>query len=186
VRRATHTNPATRLRRAVVVLGAALVLAACGSPARGLLTSADIPSNLGVQANAAFSASQESQLSSTAHCKRAGEVVFNVPGKGVQPGSLLTAAKAPEIVNVYTSCDSTGHAHAAFAAAVKDLGGTSVPRIGDEAKLLDLSNSGERAYFVEWRQNTQVGLLLVAGAPGDARITSGLAETLARRAVARS
>lgn len=136
--------------------------------------------------NGSLSSSQDSQLSPTPHCSKAEDAVFAVPGMGAPPGSLLVKAKDPEIVTVDQSCDSTADAHAVFETSVKDIGGSSVPGIGNEANLVDLSSKTERAYFVGWRQDNQVGIIVVVGAPNDARIGPKLAELLGRRAVARS
>ncbi len=136
--------------------------------------------------NASLSSSQASQLSPTPHCSKAEDAVFAVPGMGAPPGSLLIKARAPEIVTVDQSCDSTADAHAVFETSVKDIGGSSVRGIGDEANLVDLSSKAERAYFVGWRRRNQVGIVVVVGAPSDTRIGPKLAELLGSRAVARS
>jgi hypothetical protein len=168
------------------IFGTALALSSCGSSPLGLLTSADIPSYLGVEANPSFSASQENQESATPHCQKAGVADFSVPGIGHKPGSLLTNAKAPEIVSVNASCDNASSAHSAFETSVKGIGGHSVVGIGNEAKLANVSGKSERAYFVGWREHNQVGFVLIASSQSDNRIGPGLAELLARRAVARS
>jgi hypothetical protein len=185
-RRSLDSQGVKTVAKLLAVLCTALALSACGSSPRGLITSADIPSYLGVQANPSFSASQESQESATPHCQKARVADFSVPGIGLKPGSLLKKAIAPEIVNVDTSCDNASSAHSAFETAVNGIGGHSVVGIGNEARLANVSGKGARAYFVGWRQDNQVGFVLIAGSPSDNRIGPGLAELLAHRAVARS
>ena len=175
----------------VIGFGGALTLSACSSsPPPGVLTQADIPSYLGVRPNPSATAAMARQAGRPpVHCTTTGLVLFSVPGQRVD-----TSTRPPErtqttpiILASGVSCISVSYAKALFKETAFSFPGASrVTGIGDEATLVNISDVLNRFYIVQWRDNNQGGLIWTVGPPSDKRITSGLAELLARRAAARS
>ncbi|MDR3648005.1 MAG: hypothetical protein P4L20_02850 [Acidimicrobiales bacterium] len=171
----------------VIGFGVALALSACSSsPSPGVITQADIPSYLGVRANPTAAASEAQHLGTLAKgCKAAGNAIFSVPGARVIT-KINVLSKAPEVLNGVESCAAPSEALNVYDGFVKNSQGRTLPRIGNEGKITDLSGPRARAYGITWRVNNQIGILEIEGPTSDKRITSGLAELLARRAAARS
>jgi hypothetical protein len=59
---------------------------------------------------------------------------------------------------------------------------SSVPGIGDDARIISFNNENERSDLVFWRTGQILGSVAVQGPPNDTRITPAAAERLARRA----
>jgi hypothetical protein len=173
----------------VAFLVAALSLSACSSPTPGVLTQSDIPTSLGVKLNQSASATWEDHFSPRAHCTKAAFVIFSLPEiRVLNVYHQLLVDREPEVASYALSCASTSDSRGAFKSTLRG-GGTSshsVARIGDQAVLANISDGGTRSYIVLWRLRDALGLVLVAGQPKYRQITPGLAESLARRAVARS
>jgi hypothetical protein len=167
----------------------AVALSACGgSSIPGVLTSAEIPSYLGLTANPSATTTAAHQQRTDDHCKKAGAAVFTLPGwTPPMTGSILSMTKSdsgPIVVSVDESCSSPSDAHMAFKSDAAGIG-QQIDGIGDEATLLDLS-AGQRSYEVAWREGSQIGAVLVVGLTNDNRITHALVELLARQAAAGS
>jgi hypothetical protein len=165
-------------------LGASLALSACSSsPTPGVLTSADIPSHLGVKANPSATADYASRLTVPQSCKTVGVAVFSVPGMRLNEAVLPTSAHTTAVTSVVLSCASESETRTSFGTAV----GASVPGIGDEAEWLNEGVvGGGRFYAILWRKNDKLGNVSVAGPTNDSHIGPGLAVLLARRAAAES
>lgn len=98
--------------------------------------------------------------------------------------------QTPEVININRSCASTSDAQSTYSSLLSidrsvAFGGRSVAGFGNAATLFSFTIAGrDRTYEVAWRSGAQVGTLRIAGASSDTRITSTLAELLARRAAA--
>jgi hypothetical protein len=169
----------------VFVFCGALALSACGgSSTPRVLTSADIPSYLGVRPMGSASLSVPLQVVARSHdCTTAGVVVFRTGAINGNPST----AKSLQVVSAALSCPSAADAEGTYGILVTGTGGgRSVPGLGDEAKLFNLSKSaGDRLYQVVWRQGNHVGLVDVGGPPNATRVTASLTQLLSRRALAR-
>jgi hypothetical protein len=175
--------------RLAFCFGIAVALSACGgSSSLGVLTSSDIPSDLGVQANESATAITAHRDGSERHCERAGIAVFTVPGGKIPKAgivlNMITSASGTIVLSADYSCATPSDAHKDFKSDVRDAG-RQIAGIGDEATLLHLSAPQPR-YLLEWRKGNQIGGVLVVGPTKNKHITPALAELLARRAVARS
>jgi len=171
-----------------LVAGGALTLSACSSaPHVGVITQADIPSYLGVSASpTARSAGVLLPVARFHGCKTVGVAVFTASVPNELQGNP-TVAKAPGIISVAVSCPRVADAREALRTFVPTIGGRSMRGLGDDATLVNASRDGsDRLFDVVWRQGNQIGAVDVGGPPNDSRITSALAELLARRAAARS
>jgi hypothetical protein len=170
---------------ALAVLGAALAVSACGGSATpGVLTSADIPSYLGVKANPSAAAS-EARSVRPAPCKTAAVDAFGVPARHANTRSRIVSTR-PFIVSVALTCDSVSQAQTAFNLIKKGGDGHALAGIGDEARLINVTEATQRVCTVGWRDGNQVGVVFVLGPIKDTRITPALTELLARRAIARA
>jgi hypothetical protein len=173
-----------RCPRWVVFVTFAGLLAACSSRSTpGVLTSADIPSYLGVKANPDAAASQARNVR-PAPCKTAGIDAFGNPAGRSNTRSGVTPQ--PFVVSVSLTCDSVSQAQTAFKMIKGVSDGHDVVGIGDEARLINVTEVTQRLCGVGWREGNQIGTVLVLGPIKDKRITPALAELLARRAAARS
>jgi hypothetical protein len=177
-------QPLRRLRSVGVwplIVTAAVALSACGSsPTPGVLTQAEIPSYLGVTKNPSLAASEAKVVASIHRCKRAVLEFFTVPGK------LSRIEVTPAIVSFLESCATVADTKSVLPIGRDD--GPTVKGIGNEAELVASGISPERVRVEStgWRDDSQVGLILLEGSPTDKRITPALVELLARRAVAAS
>jgi len=167
-----------------VIFGSLFALSACGSPSSPGLTSADIPSYLGVTTDSSATAAWSNRLSPPHGCKKAGVAVFTVPGKPLNSLLVPGPAHSPAVISMVLSCATTSQARQSFATAF----GASVSGFGNEAKWLNkgVTPDGDQVFAIAWRKDRQLGTVLVAGPVGDTRIGPGLTESLARRAVAKS
>jgi hypothetical protein len=173
----------------IVALIAAVALSACGSSSTpGLLTQADIPSHLGVRLDQSESAyATRIEPSQTGHCAKIGINYFDVQGTRENDTTRVpVVTKSPEVSSSSLSCKSTSDAQDMLSDGVTHYHERSLSGIGNEAWLANASQPGERHYVVFWRQNNDVGSVTILGTPNDKRITPALAESLARRAAARS
>jgi hypothetical protein len=170
---------------AVFVVG--MALSACSSPSTpGVLTQADIPSDLNMTSNSAF-ASVYLRENAAPRCKKTGFASFSVPGKRVDTTTNVPAsAKSPEVISSSVVCPNTSDAHIALRSGLSTPGARSVSGIGSEAILVNFGIPKTGYYVVGWRESNRVGFVFLVGASNDKRITPALAELLARRAAARS
>jgi hypothetical protein len=167
----------------VALFGSALALSACSSPSTPrVLTSADIPSYLGVKSNPSATASGARSVS-LAPCKTTAVDAFGVTGKHKNTGHEIVA---PFIFSVAFTCDSISQAQTAFKLIKGGRDGHAVAGIGDEAWINGLRGSAGQMHALGWRKGSRVSIVLLEGKSTDKRITAGLAEMLARRVVARS
>ena len=177
-----------------LVAGMAGLLTSCGSSRPGLLTNADIPRYLGVHENPAATkrapggAEHPAPFLAALACPGVFQVVFTPPEKvGVPFEASGKPAAYPTVVSAAVKCgpnlsfvpNSPGNASS------RKLSG-----IGDKATLFDFSDTtgypNTRAYLITWQKGATAGEVGVQGPDADARVTLGLVELLAHRAVARS
>ena len=167
-----------------VIFVSLFALSACGSPRPPGLTSADIPSYLGVTTDSSATAAWSSRLSTPHGCNKAGVGVFTVPGKPLNSLLVPGPVHSPAVISMLLSCATTSQARRSFATAV----GASVSGFSDQAKWLNkgVTPDGDQVFAITWRKDRHLGTVLVAGPVGDTRIGPGLTESLARRAIAES
>jgi hypothetical protein len=168
-----------RVTALVAVFAVGLTLSACGPSTPGVLTSADIPSYLGVKSNPSAAASGARAIT-LAPCKTGAIDAF-----GVQARSGIVS-RGPFIISVGFTCDSVSQAQTAFKLFKTGRDGHALGGFGNEAWLVGVRGSTGQEYALGWRQGSRVSIVLLEGRLTDKRITAGLVELLARRAAARA
>ena len=120
------------------------------------------------------------------HCVYVGKSIFSVGGKFLNVLSPATA-NSPVVESATLSCATIAEASTAFTQASRGGPVKKVLALGDEARIINVSGELEgHAFVVVWREQKQVSLVLLIGAPKSTRVTQALAELLARRAAAGS
>ena len=184
-----RTGRIWRVTPLVAVFAVALDLSACsGRSTPGVLTSADIPSYLGVRPTSNGSQSVAlGALTRSRGCRNVRFVVFTQSAQGALQGDPATA-KSLAVLSTAVSCPDTADAQSLFGVLVMDSGsGRSIPGLGDDAKLFNVSKRGiRRAFDVVWRQGNQVDVVSLGGPTNAKRVTTSLTELLARRAAVNS
>jgi hypothetical protein len=111
-----------------------------------------------------------------------GVSLFSGPATSVNIALLPTSADTPVLTDVLISCATTSDARLANRGV-----DATVPGVGDQARWLSRGYAGGgRFYALVWRKDHQLGIVSVAGPTTDQFIGAELAESLARRAAARS
>jgi hypothetical protein len=164
---------------------AALALSACGgSSTHGVLTSADVPSYLGVAPNASATADYGNRLIAPTGCQTAGVAVFSIPGKAVNAAKLPSSANGPVVSEILSSCTKQSTLYRDF------IGGVSEPifGFGEQADLVDNGGGGFGGgllWSVSWRNGEHFGIMSLSGPGSDRRLGLKLDELLARRGAAK-
>src|ERR1700686_845667 len=125
----------------VAVSAVALHLSACsGGSTPGVLTSADIPSYLGVHPTSTGSQSVALRaLTRSRGCRNVRFAVFTQSAQGALQGNPATA-KSLAVLSTAVSCPDTADAQSLFGVLVmRSGGGRSVAGLGDDAKLFNVS-----------------------------------------------
>ena len=187
-----------RRRLAVLAMGlSGISFAACGAASPLVLTSADIPSFLGVHANpgvfTTVAGGEETvmpmPIGPHEQCPEWYHNAFVPPGRhgeaAAGEGVPITYA---EVMILAWHCADLSQARLGFHLLSDSR--QSVTGVSDQAAILnrtDDSNDGypdSRVFIIDWREGQAVGALELAGPDSDKRITPALAELLARRAAA--
>lgn len=183
VRALPRRSPSRGLGLLIPLMGtvsAALALSACAkSHSFSLLTSANMPSYLGVAANPSVTINYAGRLTAAHGCKMIGVAVLSMPGKPVDAAVLPASAEFPVVTEVLATCTSKPPIGAHGAVPVSGIGNMAVWAYRGTA-------GGGRLYSILWAKGNQYGTVTVAGPTGDDRIGPGLAELLAHRAATQS
>jgi len=173
----------------MVIVMFSLAMSSCSPPSSGTLTSADIPSYLGVTRDSAFSTSYARQVAAPPRCRQEGLIAFSAPKRRVASGSQESEAGSDlRILSAEFSCTNVTEAHNAVesGALISAPNLESVPGIGDEAVIESIVSPKAREYSIAWRKSTTIGLLLIFSAGTEQKMAEALAESLAERLAGRA
>jgi hypothetical protein len=162
------------------------LLASCSTNHVGALSSVDLPSNWGLHQTTTSASDQVTRevAASLSHpasgCHHLEVALFAPLGKAFIVVSTEQRTPFMEVISYVQTCGSGTDAIHDFDQTAKVT--SSVPGIGDDARITSFNNENERSDLVLWRTGQVLGFVGVEGPPNDRRITPAAAERLARRA----